>query len=484
MPPVVGPSQGSRSGLITTVIISVTIAVIMIVIAVYYSTAASKAEKDLANLKTVDRGMYYEGAPADAKVTRLTSGPMKEQFPGMNSALEVSMAQSEALAKLLGGNTAPDAAVAQAKATILNASKKVDELNSQKLINFTLPQNASLSEAITALTNQLAQLAADKKNSDDQLVAAKKAQTDQLAAQKQQLDDKDKQIQDAVNRATAAEQKVTEYQNSVQGQLATVTQTDTRTLKELQDQNAKLTADLAASNRRVKDLDSLANGLKGKLHQVRADPSEAVIQQPDGTIVRGAENNRCFISIGSKQSVTLGLTFEVYDKGRGIPRLGDGLADTGMPVGKASLEVVAVGPDTSECQITKIQPGQQVVVGDYIANLVFDPNTKYNFVVYGKFDMTGSGADDAQVVKRLITQWGGKLQDHINVDTDFVILGNEPVAPPRDPNDPQSMSKYAIYQQELAKYQAQITTATQLSIPIMNQNRFLYFIGYYDQAKR
>src|SRR6476469_4741786 len=142
MPPVVGPSQGSRSGLITTVIISVTIAVIMIVVAVYYSTAASKAEKDLANLKTVDRGMYYEGAPADAKVTRLTTGAMKEQFPGMNSALEVSMAQSEALAKLLGGNASADAAIAQAKATVLGASKKVDELNSQKLINFTLPQNA------------------------------------------------------------------------------------------------------------------------------------------------------------------------------------------------------------------------------------------------------------------------------------------------------------------------------------------------------
>jgi len=483
MPPVVGPAQGSRSGLITTVIISVTIAVIMIVVAVYYSTAASKAEKDLANLKTIDRGMYYDGAPGDPKVSRVMQ--MKEQYPGLNNALEISMAQSEQLAKLLGGNATPDTAVAQARAAIANASKKVAELKTQGLVNADVSPNESLSEAIAALTGQVDQLAHDKKNSDDQLVAAKKAQTDQIAAQKQVLDDKDKQIAEINAKMQAVEQKFNDAQAQYTSSLSGARQTDTRTLKDLQDQVTKLTADLAAANKKNHDLDALANGLKGKLHQVRANPSEAVVQQPDGAIIRVADNNRCFINIGSKQSVTLGLTFEVYDKGRGIPPLGDGLSDTNMPTGKGSLEVVAVGPETSECQITKLQPGQQVVVGDPIANLVFDPNTKYNFVVYGKFDITGSGAgDDSQIIKRLITQWGGKLQDHIDVDTDFVVMGSEPVAPPRDPNDPGSMIKFTQYQQDLAKYQAQIVAATQLSVPIMNQNRFLYFIGYYDQAKR
>ena len=116
---------------------------------------------------------------------------------------------------------------------------------------------------------------------------------------------------------------------------------------------------------------------------------------------------------------------------------------------------------------------------------MLDPNTKYNFVVYGKFDLSGSGADDSQIVKRLITQWGGKLQDKIDIDTDFVIMGTEPVPPSNgDPSDPQIQIRLQQYKQEFARYQAQVTTANQLSIPIMNQNRFLYFIGYFDQAKR
>ncbi len=486
MPTVVSSTQSSRSGLITTVIASVTIAVIMIVIAVYFSTAASKSEKDLASLKVTNREMYPDGAPGDPKIVKLKQ--LQSLFPGLNSALEISMAQSEQLAKMLGGNSTPEAAVNQAKSTLATAAKKIEEMNSQKVISFTFPANASMSEVINALTTQLAQVAQDKKASDDQLVAARKSQTDQLAAQKAQLDDKDKQIAEAAAKVAASEQKVAEVQAGIASGMTSVTQTGASKIKELQDTNAKLTTDLSNINAKFKASETMVTGLKGKLHQVRTVPGEAVIQQPDGAIITISDNNRCFINIGSRQSVTLGLTFEVYDKGRGIPALGDGLADTNMPIGKASLEVVAVGPNTSECQITKIQPGQQIVIGDHIANLVFDPNTKYNFFVYGGFDLSSSGGanpNDAEIVKRLITQWGGKIQDHIDVDTDFVVMGAEPVAPSGiDPNNPNDQLRQAKYRADLAKYQAQVLSATQLSVPIMNQNRFLYFIGYFDQAKR
>jgi len=36
----------------------------------------------------------------------------------------------------------------------------------------------------------------------------------------------------------------------------------------------------------------------------------------------------------------------------------------------------------------------------------------------------------------------------------------------------------------LDKYLNIQSEAIHLSIPILNQNRFLYFVGYYDQAKR
>lgn len=480
MPPAVSPVQGSRSGLITTVIVSVTIAVIMIVIAVYYSQEANKSEKALADLKQVDRGLYYEGAPGDQKVRALDA--LKDQFPGKNSALEIAMAQSEQLAGLVGGGAQ------QAKATLAAAAKRVAEVNDQKLINFTLSPNASMAEAVTSLSTQLVQVAQDKKNSDDQLAAARKANQDQIAAQKVALDDKDKQIADANTKVAAAEQKATELQAQLTAQLTSVTQTGTSKLNDQQAQIAKLTNDLVEANKKLSASEKMVTGLKGKLHLTRVNPAEAVVQHPDGNIVRVADNNTCFINIGHNQSVTLGLTFEVYDKSRGIPPLGDGLSDTNMPVGKASIEVIGVGPDTSQCRIIKTQPGQQVVVGDPVSNLVFDPNTKYNFVVYGNFDLSGSGApspSDAEIVKRLITQWGGKLQDTINVDTDFVVMGVEPVLPPGlDPGNPQDQLRKQAYDRQHADYVAHVTSAAQLSVPIMNQNRFLYLIGYYDQARR
>src|SRR5260370_39791496 len=110
-----------------------------------------------------------------------------------------------------------------------------------------------------------------------------------------------------------------------------------------------------------------------------------------------------------------------------------------MPVGKASIEVYNVQDDTAECRVVKLQPGEQLVVGDLITNLIYDPNIRYNFFVYGDFDLSNSeiaSPTDIDIVKRLINQWGGNVVDHIDINTDFVVLGNEPQVPQvTDPND-------------------------------------------------
>src|SRR5207237_669052 len=86
-------------------------------------------------------------------------------------------------------------------------------------------------------------------------------------------------------------------------------------------------------------------------------------------------------------------------------------------------------------------------------------NIKYNFVVYGDFDMDRNGVatpGEADIVKRLITQWGGKLMDLVNVDTDFVVLGKEPVLPTftkEELQDPFNAKKLADAQAALDAYQ-------------------------------
>ena len=95
-----------------------------------------------------------------------------------------------------------------------------------------------------------------------------------------------------------------------------------------------------------------------------------------------------------------------------------------------------------------------------------------------------AGASDAAVIKRLVTQWGGKLVNDVDVNTDFVVMGKEPVVPAADKDDPIAQKRAQDAQKALDDYMDKRNQAIQLSIPIMNQNRFLYFVGYYDQAKR
>ena len=188
----------------------------------------------------------------------------------------------------------------------------------------------------------------------------------------------------------------------------------TRAIKQLQAGTEKLVQELAKRDQTIKDLTKQIEGLTNRLKGRRVNTKEAIVQQVDGHIIRIPSDNTVFIDSASSNRVTPGLTFEVYDKNKGVPALGDGMRDEDMPVGKASIEVIHVLASTSECRVTRHSLGQQLTEGDLIMNLVFDPNAKYSFVVYGKFDLNNNGnssAADTDVVKRLITQWGGKLMN-------------------------------------------------------------------------
>jgi hypothetical protein len=218
--------------------------------------------------------------------------------------------------------------------------------------------------------------------------------------------------------------------------------------------------------------------------------TNAVVRQSDGKIVRVPNDSVCYINLGAGDQITAGLTFEVYAKADGVPALPENVTgDEQLPVGKASIEVTHVGVTSSECRIVKIQPGAIISEGDLIANLVYDPHVKYNFFVFGNFDLAENGrpnANDAAFIKQLITQWGGKLIDKVDVDTDFVVLGAEPVIPnfSKDDLTPENQAKLDAANKAAEAYQEIRQEAKDLHIPILNQNRFLYYVGYYDQAKR
>jgi len=485
MPPAVSPVQGSRTGIIAGMVASIVIAVVMIVIAVYFSQEASQYQLKYTQLQQKDSKIYTDGDP---RIEALTSQQMLDQYPGARTALDVQGTQADLLAKLVGGDMTPDRATQQARTLLNDSSKKINDLNGKQLTTFTLPSNGSLATALSQLTDQYVQMAQAKKAADDQAAAANQSKQQLIQAQQEQLAQKDKQIGEANAKAQAAQADAQRFQQEAQQANAQLSSSLTADQKKLQDQNGDLTKQLAAARTTINNDNKQIAAFKTKLRQSRVNPSEPIVQQADATIIRVPDANTCFINIGAHQSVTKGLTFEVYDKNRGIPALGDGMSEENMPAGKASIEVYAVGPDTSECRVTKLERGQQLVVGDPVSNLVFDPHTHYNFVVYGDFDLTNSGTPspgDTEIIKRLITQWGGKLQDHVDVNTDFVIMGAQPQIPTGgDTNSPEWQLRVRQAQAKADQFQNVVHEAAQLSIPIMNQNRFLYFIGYYDQARQ
>ena len=262
-------------------------------------------------------------------------------------------------------------------------------------------------------------------------------------------------------------------------------------LTQQQESNAQLASQLSQATASIQKKDVQIDELTRRLKNIRPQVNEPTVQKADGEVTRVPDPNTVFINRGLGDQIVKGMTFEVYDQQKGIPALGNAehaLGNADMPVGKASIEVIDMGPGYSVCRVIRRTPGYGINIGDLIENLVYDATQKYNFVVYGNFDLNNDGrADsaDADVIKQLITRWGGRVTNEVNVNTDFIIMGVEPKAEAALPDDDPLVRQQKLEaQQALDRYLNVVRQGTQLNIPIMNQNRFLNFIGYASQATR
>jgi hypothetical protein len=182
--------------------------------------------------------------------------------------------------------------------------------------------------------------------------------------------------------------------------------------------------------------------------------------------------NLCYINLGSKDSVAAGMSFTVYPP-TGVEKSGEG---------KASLVITEVYKTTSECRLRDQQRDDPVVAGDLVANVAFDPTRTHIFVVAGNFDLHGAGMPTpggAEEVRTLIRQFGGKLADEVDINTDFVILGEKPVSKEEPPGlDPQARQVFREQAKAIEHFDQIQNRASELHIPMLNTNRFLAFVGY------
>ena len=204
-----------------------------------------------------------------------------------------------------------------------------------------------------------------------------------------------------------------------------------------------------------------------------------MVSSADGkivTIVPG--QNKVFIDISQTDHLPLSLQFEVFSPDEHI---------TASTKSKGTVQVVRVGPQLSECQVIRISHNQVIMPGDLVVNTVYDRENEYIFRVIGEFDIDGDSRPDrngAKNVEALIQRWGGKVVPELEVQTDFLVVGAEPLLPEKpDSFDQAAIALYEEKLQERQNYMDIQGRAVDLSIPILNSKRFLYLLGLGDRSE-
>jgi hypothetical protein len=362
--------------------------------------------------------------------------------------------------------------------------ERVDELTKQNPELADVDPNISMLRITEKLNTALSNTRADVSAAKGELATLQTRFDDAMKAslekEKALLEEKDKFQQ--------------QYDTARKGYDELKTLLEKKTDEQVKDLYAKLDRERAGSEETNKQLlktqaelrtaeERIQRMLKEDVWPIRPPPDvEVKAFEPDGKVILvDSQAKIVHINLGGNDRVYRGLTFSIYDKNQPIPRDGKG---------KAEIEVYNVSDGISAARIIRSEPKNPIAVDDIAANLIWDSKTANTFVIAGDFDLNKDGVDDADAagkIRGLVEGWGGKVADSITVNTDFVVLGTPPVVPPKPTLEqtetyPDATEKYERAVERLANYKLVQSQSQALSIPILNADRFLYFIGYKTQA--
>jgi len=224
---------------------------------------------------------------------------------------------------------------------------------------------------------------------------------------------------------------------------------------------------------------------------LRPQRMRTVAYQADGKVTQTRpEDNIVYINIGERDRVMAGLTFSVYPAEKGMPqvRKDDGtIVEAQKLKGKAQIYVLQTFEKISLCRIEwQASPGDPVIPGDLVANLAFDAQRSYRFVVIGDFDLYSSGTPqeaDGEHVKHLIRRFRGEVSKEVDDQTDFLVVGTKPVDTPAAEGEETEHLRKVRQEKEKrrAEYERTRRVAEVRDIPILNANQFLALVGYTPQ---
>ncbi|MGC9453670.1 MAG: hypothetical protein ACP5HU_02290 [Phycisphaerae bacterium] len=337
------------------------------------------------------------------------------------------------------------------------------------------PLVISLQEKVTSQQETIASMENDLSQRNEELEA-------RIEALREVEAEYDQAVTEARNEIAQLESRIAELQESQGGELQNAQERIEEVRNDLQAQVAEKVQTISSLERQVSELEATIESMRRQLESKTGRGVQAL--RPDGKVLQVVEaENICYVNLGKDEEVRPGLTFSVYSED-GIPAMDE---DDDEVRGKGSIVVTKVSEGVSECRITEQVEGNPIVEGDLVANVVYDALGELEFVVIGEFDVFGGDQPSeagTEQVRQMIRRIGGVIADEVTVGTDYVIVGQ---SPPRPATPPQSAppSVWDVYNQRLEVYQKfeQIqSTAQSMRIPVLDEDRFLAFIGYSPAA--
>ncbi len=383
----------------------------------------------------------------------------------------------EATTAILGGVAAPT--TAEVKAENANTGTQDALTLAKQYVDIGEPNTAGLVPTIKLLVAELENIK-KARASIEQLLEDREIE---LASVIKTNAEKDKILLDETSQWQQKYDKIKQDYNDLQASLqqSTTQQVEGANVEVIRLKEENETLDNTLRKRQA-ELDLAQQSLlKAKLELAKIMPGpdpNAMAYKPDGKIILvDAQAKTVQLDIGIKQHVYRGLRFTVYDRGAGVSKDGKG---------KAEIEISDIAEHYSTARIISQELNRPILLGDVVANLIWESNKTTVFVVAGDFDINGDGRIDDNAVERiseLVTNWGGRVDKDVTINTDFLVLGDIPELPAKpslleQAADSTALSNYKKALKKVEQYNNIKDQAHALWVGDLSYSKFLYFIGY------
>lgn len=458
--------MASRTSAGTATVVTITIfgilTVAFFVTSMIFYSKMSKAEGELANLAKNYEEIIRTGERGSDSVQAALGGARADR----KSLVDHLLSNNRALTSLATGN--PDLTLAQTR-------ERVAELT------------GSDAEALTQTIARLQGVLASRESE----LASTKQRLDRLQADVDAELARIKTIETSAQRTAAeATDRVGDYRRGVDDLRSRVEGFEQRVQREKDSERARFQTEIRERETRIADLNQQLLVLRDQVRRLRGEGvSTRVMPLDEYSLVDGTiaavdpTGNTVVITRGRRDNLVIGMTFSVFGSAseiRPINEAGD------YPPGKAVIEVISIDESSARARVVRSSRGNPVIVGDVIANPLYDPNKTYNFVVFGNFDINRDGEAtpyERDALVAIIERWGGKVIDDISGDLDFLVLGRRPLDPIQPaPNAPRSVyEEYLRLKARADRYDELFEAASSSSIPVLNENRLRTLIGEFPR---